>query len=108
MSTLFTINFIKRLIFDWKYLIIQKNLGGRSLVACPNFDHYIYFSPYYRNMCDRQLFNQKDIASENNLLQIFYLMLKTKQIIENEDACCLSTPYPFRNQSFTPKLDMFF
>jgi hypothetical protein len=49
MSTLFTINFIKRLIFDWKYLIIQKNLGGRSLVACPNFDHYIYLLPYNRN-----------------------------------------------------------
>ncbi len=31
------------LLFDRKYLIIQKNLIDRSLVACPNFDHYIYF-----------------------------------------------------------------
>jgi hypothetical protein len=54
------------LIFDWKYLIIQKNLVGRSLVACPNFDHYIYFSPNNRNNV-RQLFNKKDIALENNL-----------------------------------------
>ncbi len=39
----------KVLIFDWKYLIIQNYFVGRSLIACPNFDNYILFSPYNRN-----------------------------------------------------------
>jgi hypothetical protein len=45
----FTITSSKVLIFDWKYLFIQKTHVGRSLVACPNCYHYIYVSSYDRN-----------------------------------------------------------
>jgi hypothetical protein len=54
-------------IFEWKYFFIQKNLIGRSLVACPNFDHYIYFAPYCRNNERKTTVQPKDIALENNL-----------------------------------------
>ncbi len=81
-----------------------KNLVGRSLVAFPNFDHYIYISPYCR---------KKQCVIDNCLTKKlgknFYLILKTRQIIENEDVY-LSTPPPvlLHNQSFTLKLDTFF
>ncbi len=57
----------KVLIFDWKYIIIQKNLVGRSLVACPNLDTTFVFHPIIETMWDRQKFNQKDKALEKNL-----------------------------------------
>ena len=36
----------KMMKLDWKYNFFFKYLGGRSLVACPNFDQYLYFLPF--------------------------------------------------------------
>jgi hypothetical protein len=70
---IFTINIIKRAdIIIKKYLIFHKNLSGIYLVACPKFDHYIYFSPFSRNNVRQTTLQPKThtVALENGLFQI--------------------------------------
>jgi hypothetical protein len=70
---------------------------------CPNFDHYIYFSPY------SQLFNQNNSTGSK-----FFLMLITRKIIGNEDASHpignedASHPLPISKSIFHTKILTFF
>jgi hypothetical protein len=52
------------------------------------------------------MFNQKDIAFEKELIGKFFINAKNET--NNWKLKCLSTPFPFHNQSFTPKLDFCF
>jgi hypothetical protein len=80
------------MIFDQNYLIFQKNLNGRNLVACPNSDHNIKFSPFGGNIVRQTDFSPKGMVLENNFCNTFYKILISGQIIENENTYPVSTP----------------
>jgi hypothetical protein len=67
-----------------------KNLAGRSLVACPNFEHCIYFSLSAGNHLGQTDFNHTDIVKKNYLVPTTgteqNLQRLGKKYLGNEDA----------------------
>jgi hypothetical protein len=59
-------------IFDQNYFIFQKNLIGRSMVACPNFEHYIYFSPFGGNEVRKTDLSPKRTVPYWKIFKIFF------------------------------------
>jgi hypothetical protein len=66
---------------------LTKNLAGRSLIACPNFDHSTHFSPSPGNIK-----GQADVSHEDTDLKKLFTpkkenkIFKTGNYLENEDA----------------------
>jgi hypothetical protein len=84
-------------------LFCQKNLAGRSFVACPNFHHCLLFSPSLG-----KIHGQADVSHEASVLKKTISRQKIKQNLKNRATIWKIKmpihPSSFYNQSFTPSL----